>query len=98
MSNPNIVAVTTILGTTTFLAPANTTANVLLSNASGSNLVFKVNNIVCANVTGSAANVTVSIDNQAAGAGTDFPIVSAVRKSKVFLWKKEKCQKRNSNR
>tara|TARA_R110000868_G_scaffold186226_1_gene428487 strand:+ start:67 stop:441 length:375 start_codon:yes stop_codon:yes gene_type:complete len=78
MANPNIVAVTTILGTTTFLTPANTTANVLLSNAASSGLVFKVNNIVCANVTGSAANVTVSIDNAAAGAGTDFPIVSAV--------------------
>ena len=33
---------------------------------------------MCANVTGSAANVTVSIDNAAAGAGTDFPIVSTV--------------------
>lgn len=78
MANPNIVNVTTILGTTTFLTPANTTANVLLSNASGSNLVFKINNIVAANTTGSAVNTTVSIDNAAAGAGTDFPIVSAV--------------------
>jgi hypothetical protein len=78
MANPNIVNVTTILGTTTFLTPANTTANVLLSNAASSGLVFKVNNIVAANVTGSAANTTVSIDNLAAGAGTDFPIVFAV--------------------
>jgi hypothetical protein len=78
MANPNIVNVTTILGTTTFLTPANTTANVLLSNAASSGLVFKVNNIVAANVTGSAANTTVSIDNAAAGAGTDFPIVFAV--------------------
>jgi hypothetical protein len=78
MANPNIVAVTTILGTTTFLTPANTTANVLLSNAASSGLVFKINNIVAANVTASAANTTVSIDNAAAGAGTDFPIVSTV--------------------
>jgi hypothetical protein len=78
MANPNIVNVTTILGTTTFLTPANTTANVLLSNAASSGLVFKVNNIVAANTTGTAANTTVSIDNLAAGAGTDFPIVSAV--------------------
>ncbi len=78
MANPNIVNVTSILGTTTYLTPANTTGNVLLSNAASSNLVFKVNNIVCANVSGSAANVTVSIDNAAAGAGTDFPIVSTV--------------------
>ena len=78
MANPNIVNVTTILGTTTYLTPANTTANVLLSNAASSGLVFKINNIVAANVTASAANTTVSIDNAAAGAGTDFPIVSAV--------------------
>jgi hypothetical protein len=78
MANPNIVNVTTILGTTTFLTPANTTANTLLSNAASSNLVFKVNQIVCANVTGSAANATVTINNAAAGGGTAFPIVFAV--------------------
>jgi hypothetical protein len=78
MANPNIVNVTAIYGTTTFLAPANTTANVLLSNAASSGLVYKINQIVCANVTATAANTTVSIDNAAAGAGTDFPVVSAV--------------------
>jgi hypothetical protein len=79
MANPNIVNVTTIYGTTTFLTPANTTANVLLSNAASSGLVYKINNIVAANVDGTnAVNTTVSIDNLAAGAGTDFPIVSTV--------------------
>jgi hypothetical protein len=79
MANPNIVNVTTLTGNTTFLTPANTTANVLLSNAASSGLVFKVNNIVAANVDGTnAVDVTVSIDNAAAGAGTDFPIVSTV--------------------
>lgn len=79
MANPNIVAVTAIYGTTTYLTPANTTANVLLSNASGSGLVYKINQIVAANVNGSSAvNTTVSIDNAAGGAGTDFPIVSTV--------------------
>ena len=78
MANPNIVAVTTINGVTTYLSPANTTANVLLSNGVGSNKVFKINQIVAANVTSTAASTTISIDNQAAGAGTDFPIVFAV--------------------
>jgi hypothetical protein len=79
MANPNIVNVTTINGITTFLTPTDTIANVLLSNAASSGLVFKINNIVAANVDGTnAVNVTVSIDNQAAGAGTDFPIVSTV--------------------
>jgi hypothetical protein len=79
MANPNIVNVTTINGVTTFLTPANTTANVLLSNAASSGLVYKINQIVASNVNGSVAvATTVSIDNAAAGAGTDFPIVSTV--------------------
>jgi hypothetical protein len=79
MANPNIINVTTLTGNTTFLTPSNTTANVLLSNAASSGLVFKINQIVAANVDGTnAVNCTVSIDNQAGGAGTDFPIVSTV--------------------
>jgi len=79
MANPNIVNVTTITGNTTYLTPANTTANVLLSNAASSGLVFKINQIVCANVNGSSAvNATVAINNQAAGAGTNFPVISTV--------------------
>jgi len=79
MANPNIINVTTLTGNTTYLTPANTTANVLLSNAASSGLVYKINQIVAANVNGSSAvNTTVSIDNAAAGAGTDFPIVSTV--------------------
>ena len=79
MSNPNIVNVTSILGTTTYLTPANTTANTLLSNAASSGLVFKINQIVCANVNGaSAVNATVAINNAAAGAGTNFPVISTI--------------------
>jgi hypothetical protein len=79
MANPNIVNVTTINGVTTFLTPANTTANTLLSNAASSGLVFKIDNIVASNVDGTnAVNTTVSINNLAAGAGTNFPIVSTV--------------------
>jgi hypothetical protein len=79
MANPNLLNATAAYGTTTYLTPSNTTANVLLSNAASSGKVFKINQIVAANVNGSAAvNVTVSIDNAAAGAGTDFPIVSTV--------------------
>ena len=79
MANPNIVAVTSILGNTTFLTPANTSANVLLSNAASSGNVLKINQIVAANVNGtSAVDTTVAITNQDDGAGTAFPIVSTV--------------------
>ena len=79
MANPNIINVTTLTGNTTYLTPANTTANVLLSNAASSGLVFKINQIVCANVNGSSAvNATVAINSAAAGAGTNFPIISTI--------------------
>ena len=79
MANPNIINVTTLTGNTTYLTPANTTANTLLSNAASSGLVYKINQIVCANVNGSSAvNATVAINNAAAGAGTNFPIISTI--------------------
>ena len=79
MANPNIVNVTTLTGNTTYLTPGNTTANTLLSNAASSGLVYKINQIVCANVNGSSAvNATVAINSAAAGAGTNYPIISTI--------------------
>jgi hypothetical protein len=86
MANPNIVNVTTILGTTTYLTPSATTAVVLLPNGASSNKVLKINQIVAANVNGSAAvDTTVAIYSNGAVAqgsapagGTAFPIVSTV--------------------
>jgi hypothetical protein len=79
MANPNIVNVTTLTGNTTYLTPGNTTANTLLSNAASSGLVYKINQIVCANVSGSSAvNATVAINSAAAGAGTNYPIISTI--------------------
>lgn len=79
MANPNIVNVTTLTGNTTYLTPGNTTANTLLSNAASSGLVFKINQIVCANVNGSSAvNASVAINSLAAGAGTNYPVISTV--------------------
>ena len=78
-SPANIVNVTTITGNTTFLTPGNTTANVLLSNAASSTLLYKINQIVCANVNGSSAvNATVAINSLAAGAGTNYPVISTI--------------------
>jgi hypothetical protein len=86
MANPNIVNVTSILGTTTYLTPSATTAVVLLANAASSGTVYKINNIIAANVNGSAAvDTTVSIytngavaQGSAPSGGTAFPIVSTV--------------------
>ena len=86
MANPNIVNVTSILGETTFLTPSATTSVVLLPNAASSGKVYKINQIVAANVDGaSAVNTSVDIytngavaQGSAPSGGTAFPIVSTV--------------------
>jgi len=86
-SPANIVNVTSILGTTTYYTPTGATAVVLLANAASSTFLYKINQIVCANVNGtSAVNATVSIYNNATvttqgsapSGGTAFPIISTV--------------------
>ena len=86
MANPNLFAATTASGTTTYYTPSGTAAVVLVPNAASSGQVFKINQIVAANVNGSAAvDTTVSIYSNGAVAqgsapsgGTAYPIVSTV--------------------
>ena len=86
MANPNITAVTAIYGTTTYYTPSGTSAVVLLPNAASSGLVFKINQIVAANVNGSSAvNATISIYSNGAVAqgsapsgGTAYPIAGTI--------------------
>jgi hypothetical protein len=85
MANPNIVNVTVINGVTTYLTPSVITAVVLLPNAAASNKVFKINQIVVANTTGTAANTTVSIytngavaQGSAPSGGTAFPVAATI--------------------
>ena len=86
MANPNLLAATTASGTTTYYTPSGTTAVVLLANAAASGQVYKINQIVCANVNGSSAvNATVSIytngavaQGSAPSGGTAYPIISTI--------------------
>ncbi len=86
MANPNIVAVTSIYGKTTYLSPSATTSVVLLPNAASSGKVFKINQIVAANKDGTnAVDCTVDIYSNGAVAqgsapsgGTAYPIVSTI--------------------
>jgi hypothetical protein len=86
MANPNLLAATTASGTTTYLTPSATTAVVLVPNAASSGQVFKINQIIAANVNGSAAvDTTVAIytngavaQGSAPSSGTAYPIVSTV--------------------
>jgi hypothetical protein len=86
MANPNLLAATTASGTTTYYTPTGTTAVVLLANTASSGQVFKINQIVAANVNGSSAvNATVSIytngavaQGSAPSSGTAYPIASTI--------------------
>jgi hypothetical protein len=86
MAAPNILALTTATGKTTYLTPSGTTALVLLQNAASSNKVLKINQIVAANVNGTnAVDCTVSIytnggvaQGSAPSGGTAFPIASTI--------------------
>jgi hypothetical protein len=86
MANPNLLAATTAYGTTTYFTPSGTTAVVLLPNAASSGKVYKINQIVAANVDGTnAVNCTVSIysngavaQGSAPSSGTAYPIASTI--------------------
>ncbi len=78
MANPNIVNVTSIYGNTSYLIPSTTGATTWTALTPASGTVNKVNNIVASNVTGSVANVTVSINSAAAGGGTAYRLIYQV--------------------
>jgi len=74
MANPNIVNVTSIYGSTSYLIPANTSVNTWTALTPATGTVNRVNNIVASNVTGSSVAVTVSINSATAGGGTAYRI------------------------
>jgi hypothetical protein len=78
MANPNLVNVTTINGNMSSVSLTTTSATSLASNAASSGIAFKVNSIVVANTSASAANITINIYSAAALGGTAFPIASTI--------------------
>ena len=82
MANPNIVAVTTILGNTStnlISSTADPFATALVNNAASSGKVYKINSIVVANVDGtSAADITIKIFSQDDLGGTGTAIASTI--------------------
>ena len=79
MAAPNIVNVSSILGKTAVVALGSTSQTTLLSNASASDNVLKVNMIQVANVDGTnACDVTIDVHSAASGGGTAYSLVSTV--------------------
>lgn len=74
MANPNIVNVTAIYGSTSYLIPSDTSATTWTALTPSTGTVNKVNNIVAANVTASAVAVTVSVNSATGGGGTAYRI------------------------
>ena len=77
MANPNIVNVTQIYGQTNYLTPANTSTLVLIANTSGSGKVFKVNQVVAANTSNTAANATVLLYTSGAVTSGNLVVTSS---------------------
>lgn len=78
MANPNIVNVTVINGNTSTTSLTTTSATSLVSNAAASSKVYKIDSIVVANTSASAANITINVYSAAALGGTAFPIASTI--------------------
>ena len=72
MANPNIVAVTSIYGSTSYLIPSTTGATAWTALTPASGTVNRINNIVASNVTSAAVAVTVSINSATGGGGTAY--------------------------
>jgi DNA/RNA endonuclease YhcR with UshA esterase domain len=82
MANPNIVAVTAIVGNTSTNLISSTNdpfATALVNNTASSGKVYKINSIVVANVDGSsAADITIKIFSQDDLGGTGTAIASTI--------------------
>jgi len=77
MANPNIVNVTSIYGSTSYLVPTTTTATTWTALTPATGTVNKINSMIAANVTSTAATVTVSINSATAGGGTAYRLTFA---------------------
>jgi hypothetical protein len=79
VANPNIVNVAAIYGNTSTTSLSTTSATSIVSNASGSGKVYKINSIVVANIDGtSAADITINLYSAAALGGTATAIASTI--------------------
>ena len=78
MANPNIVNVSAIYGNVNSASLTTTSATSLVSNAASSGTILKIDSIVVANTTASAATITINVYSAASLGGTAYPIASAI--------------------
>lgn len=90
MAAPNLLALTTVTGKNAKLSLADANATVLISNAASSGKLIMVHAVVAANDDGTnSADVTLSVNSAAAGAGTAYKVAHlvavAARRSVVLV-------------
>lgn len=78
MANPNIINATTIYGDNVSVSLTTTSATSILSNAASSGKIYKIESLIVANTTASAANITINVYSQAALGGTAYALCSTV--------------------
>jgi len=79
MANPNIVNVTSIYGNSSYLIPTATSATTWTALTPAVGTVNKIDYIMAANVTGTAATITVSVNSATGGGGTAYRIAFQIQ-------------------
>jgi hypothetical protein len=79
MANPNILNAVSIYGNATYLVPTGTSATTWTSLTPAVNTVNRIDYIMAANVTGTAATITVSINSATGGGGTAYRIAFQIQ-------------------
>ena len=68
MADPNIINATSILGKTVFDADVAVTASAIVSNATNTDKILKINSLIISNIDGTnAADITATVRNAAGG-------------------------------
>lgn len=85
MANPNIVDVTSIYGKTTAVSLSTTNATTIISNASGSGVLLKINSLNISNTSASTVELAVNFNNAANLSGTSYSILTSSVPTKSTL-------------
>ncbi len=72
MANPNVLNISSLYASTTYLIPTGTSATTWTSLTPASGSVTKVDSIAATNVTSTTATITLSINSATGGGGTAY--------------------------
>jgi hypothetical protein len=79
MANPNILNATSIYGNSNYLVPSGTSATAWTALTPAVGTVNRIDYLMAANVTGTAATITVSINSAVSGGGTAYRIAFQIQ-------------------